>query len=214
MKHHPAPQEWMSFLYGEDSPARHAEFDAHLRACDSCRRQVEDWRATMGALDGWPLPGSKPGRSGFPRRVLRWSAAAAILLAAGFAAGRLLAPPSPDWKHLQAALRDEIEARLAVERAALAGSVQSQQEEFERSLRSAAGEYASDEANRLFTVFAKLMDEQRRADQDTYVAALKQIQGRLQSDYTTLRNDLNTVAVNADDKLQALAALTHPTDPD
>ena len=56
MNPHPTPEEWMSFLYEEDSQADHRLRTEHLRQCAECRQEVERWHHSMQALDDWQLP--------------------------------------------------------------------------------------------------------------------------------------------------------------
>src|SRR5207245_10403216 len=48
---HPSTEEWMSFLYEENSPRQRTELKAHLRSCPECCVKVAEWRAGMRALD-------------------------------------------------------------------------------------------------------------------------------------------------------------------
>ena len=218
MKNHPTPEEWMSFLYGEDPPARHAECSGHLRACPECHQRVQTWRASMVALDAWVVPqpcGQRPWR-----RPLRWAAAAAVVLALGFVLGRATSSASADSRKAQTALRSEMESRLAAVREELRHNWQLQQTELAHNIHAASTDAASDATEQLFTKLAKALDERREADHETYLAALKQIEEQRLTDYATLRTALDTVAVNADDGLSRaqeqlieLAAIARPTAP-
>jgi hypothetical protein len=196
MKTHPTPEEWMAFLYGEDSPARHTELGAHLHECADCRRHVQTWRGSMAALDTWTMPRTRQ-RSKFTAPVVRWAAAAAVVLGLGIGFGRLSSSANADLGRLAAQLRSEMDAKLATTRNAFAQTLQQQQAEFAEAVHAAAAEATNDDAEKVFTRLAQLIEERREADQQTYLAALKQIEER----YAALRQDLNTVAVNADDGL-------------
>lgn len=196
MKTHPTPQEWMAFLYGEDSPARHAELGAHLHDCADCRRQVQTWRGSMAALNSWTMPQARQ-RTLFAVPAMRWAAAAVLMLGLGIGAGRLGSSANADVGRLAAELRSEMEARLASTHEAFSQTLQQQRVQFAEAAHAAALEATSDEAEQLFARLARLVEERREADQQTYLAALKQVEER----YAALRQDLNTVAVNADDGL-------------
>lgn len=185
----------MSFLYGEDSPARHAELGAHLQSCADCRRQVQTWRGSMAALDTWAAP--KPQRRWAPAPAVRWAAAAVVVLGLGIGMGRMTSPAQPDINQLAATLRTEMETKLASAREEFGRSLQQQRTEFVEAVHAAAIDAAGEETEHLFARIAKVIDARREADQEIYLAALKQIEDR----YATLRQDLNTVAVNADDGL-------------
>ena len=193
MKTHPTPEEWMSFLYGEDSPARHAELGAHLHACATCRQQVQSWRGSMTALDAGAVPQVRRSWSAAP--VMRWAAAAVVVLSIGFGVGRMSSSANAQMNQLTAQLRSEMDAKLASTREAFAQTLQQQRAEFGEAVHSAAIEATNDEAEQLFARLAKLVEQRREVDQQTYLAALKQVDER----YAALRQDLDTVAVNADD---------------
>lgn len=215
MNTHPNSEEWMSFLYGETPPQRTGELDAHLRQCGDCRKRVAHWRMSMSALDAWSMPA--PSRS--PRRlaaVAGWAAAAAIVLSVGFAVGRISVSPSARIQQLELSLRAEMEAALAASRTELTAALEKRDAELAGKVQKVAGEAASREAEQLLAKFAGALDEQRVADQDVYVAALRNLEERRATDFANLRKDLDTLAVNADDglsrtqeQLVELASLTH-----
>lgn len=214
MKNHPSSEEWMSFLYGESAPDRHAELHAHLQQCAVCRAQVNTWRGSMSALDAWKEV--QPARRVVARPAIRWAAAAIVVLGIGFGVGRVTMAPAPDMPQMQAAFRAEMDARLGAAREEFAAALQKQQTDLTQAVQTIAADAATDEAGHLLTRFAKLMEERREADHESFAAAIKQIEEQHLSNYTNLRNDLNTVAVNTDDEISQLvemAALAKPTDP-
>src|SRR5215471_7973508 len=83
---HPEPAEWMAFLYGELDRERQKALATHLERCEPCSAQVEGWRSSMASLDQWPAPARREARRAW-EPMLKWAAAAAILLMAGFAVG-------------------------------------------------------------------------------------------------------------------------------
>ena len=215
MKTHPTPEEWMSFLYGEDAPPRHIELDAHLRDCAQCRQQVQQWRGSMSALDAWSVPQAR--RRVFARPAAQWVAAAALVLGLGFGLGRVTIGPAPDLAQVKVELRAEMDTRLTAAREDYAQVLQQQQMEFAQAVRAAAAETATEETEQLFEKYVKALEERRESDRVTYLAALKQIDERRQSDFASLRQDVTTLAVNADDgfsrtqeQLLQLAAATQP----
>jgi hypothetical protein len=206
MKHqptpeHPAPEEWMSFLYGEDAPTQHAALDAHLHVCPVCRAQVQRWRRSQEALDAWTLPA--PARQGprMPRRFLRWAAAAVVLIGVGAGLGRLTSPGAVELSRLRSGLEAELDAKLAATRSELTQILDRRQAELAQALRTAAAEAATTEASQLLARHAKLLEEQRDADHESYLAAFRQLDERRRTDVGTLREELQTVALNADDSL-------------
>lgn len=216
MNTHPKPEEWMSFLYGEDSPSRHSELDAHLRACTECRQQVQTWRGSMAALDSWETP--KAARSRVSAPLVRWAAAAVVVLGIGFAFGRITSSTTDDLHAMHAALRSEMETKLTAARAEFAQTLQQQRADLSETIHTIASETANQETRELFTKFAKVLDDERESDREAYLTALKTIEERRATDFAVLRKDLDTVAVNADDglsrtqeQLMELATLAQPT---
>lgn len=216
MNPHPNAEEWMSHLYGEDSPQRHAELAAHLRHCAVCHQQVQTWRGSMAALNTWSIaPRSR--RASFAP-ILRWAAAAVVVVGLGFGLGRATSSrPSPDLAALRASLQKELDVRLASVRVEFARDLRQQQEELAQTLSTLATQAASEEAQQLATQMARIIEAQRTADHRALLAALNQLEEQHLNRYATLREDLDTVAVNADnglsrarEQLMELATLTQP----
>jgi hypothetical protein len=215
MKNHPTSEEWMSFLYCESTPTRHAALHTHLRDCADCQRRVATWRGSMAALDAWPPP--RPGARPIARPVLRAAAVAVVVLGLGFGIGRVTDSPARDMKQFQATMRAEMDARLAAAREEFAISLRRQRAEIVQAVETLATDAAAEVSTSLLADFAKVMEERLDADHQTFTAALKHIDEQQLSSYASLRNDLDTVAVNADDEISRaqaqlieLAALTRP----
>jgi hypothetical protein len=182
---HPSPEELMEHLYGESSPTENSAMAAHLQACADCRRQTSTWRDAMKTLDGWPLPAPRARRVARP--ILRWAAAAAVLLGVGFLTGRSF---SPDAKTIQAAIRQEaavqVAAALQLQRTALADE-----------LRASVTQSMGDETRRLLTSVAEQLDDRRQSDAEVFYTALQQLDARHAQEVARLREHLSTVAVVA-----------------
>src|SRR5262249_25971264 len=84
---HPETAAWMALLYCEVSGAKRSELEHHLAECPACATQVEAWRGSMSALDAWTLP-ARPAMERPFVPVLKWAAAAALVLALGIIVGR------------------------------------------------------------------------------------------------------------------------------
>jgi hypothetical protein len=82
---HPASEAWMAYLYGELPEAGRAPLAAHLQTCPECQARTAAWRETLGSLDEYQFP---PARSA-PKlgSMLRWAAAAAVVLGLGYGFG-------------------------------------------------------------------------------------------------------------------------------
>jgi hypothetical protein len=88
---HPKPEEWVPYVFGEVTGAARRELRAHLRDCQQCREEVETWKRSLGRLDSWRLSRLRfSSELIFP--VLKFAAAAAIMLAVGISIGRATAP--------------------------------------------------------------------------------------------------------------------------
>ncbi|MBK8000909.1 MAG: zf-HC2 domain-containing protein [Verrucomicrobia bacterium] len=216
MKTHPNSEEWMSFLYGEASPERSAELDAHLRQCGECQKRVAHWRGTLAALDADRSPAITRSRRS-AARISRWAAAAALVLGIGFGAGRLTSSSSAEMARLEMAMRTEMEAKLTASRAELLASIDKRNADLAPNIKSVASEAARLEAEALLVKFARSIDEQRDAERDVFVTALRNIEERRATEFASLRKDLDTLAVNADDglsrtqeQLMELASMTQP----
>ena len=86
---HPNREQWIGFLYDDCDPTEKFELAAHLDACATCREQLNAWRRTTAALDTYKIERrAQPNWQSVP--WLRWSAAAAALLAAGIMLGASL----------------------------------------------------------------------------------------------------------------------------
>ena len=216
MKTHPNSEDWMSFLYREASPERSAELDAHLRQCGECQKRVAHWRGTLAALDADRSPEiTRSRRSAAP--ILRWAAAAALVLGIGFGAGRLTSSSPAEMARLEMAMRTEMEAKLAASRAELLAFIDKRSADLAPNIKSVASEAARLEAEALLVKFARSIDEQRDAERDVFVTALRNIEERRATEFASLRKDLDTLAVNADDglsrtqeQLMELASMTQP----
>jgi hypothetical protein len=176
----------MSFLYDEDDQQQHRALDSHCGACPECAAHLKELRNGMHALDTWKLPQPRAAATRPP--VLRWAAAAALLLAAGIGIGRLGAPNANAVRN---AMQIELESRLAAAR------LESQQS---------------------FVALLKDLDQKREAETANLLVTLKQMDARRAAEAARLRRDLDTVAVVSDARLsqtqEQLDQLTNPTQPE
>ena len=105
---HPNREQWISFLYEECDPAEQTELAAHLKTCAGCRDQLDTWRNAGAALDTYKIERrAQPNWQTVP--WLRWSAAAAVLLAAGISIGAAMQTRANPNEALISELRDRIE---------------------------------------------------------------------------------------------------------
>jgi hypothetical protein len=185
---HPLPEQWMTWLYGESTPAEKTHLETHLRSCAECQAKVKVWRASASALDSWSLPVKRPTR--WARPALKWAAAAAVVLALGFGLGRFSSPAAAQLEAARATIRQEIARQIGTAHA-----------DTQQELAEIAAAY-----------------EDKRAEENQAVsAALRQLDARWAAKYAALRRDLETVAVNTEDSLEdtqekliQLASLAQP----
>jgi hypothetical protein len=200
---HPAPPEWMAFLYGELPTAQKRDLSVHLERCGECAEHVQNWRASMESLDQWALPAARPvARQWWP--ALRWAAAAALALGFFFMLGRHTSPAAAELAALKASV-----ARL--EQSAQREGTFTPAETIE-----AAKTAANDETLRLLAEFSRLQDDQRSADRQAVNLTLQGVNLRLDK----LRTELETVALNTEsgfeqthENFTQLVSLSMPAQP-
>ncbi len=182
---HPTAEELAGYLYEELPPARSAECRRHLETCPECRQAVDGWRATMRTLDTWKVPIRRgaPGWSAMPR--LKWAVVAAVLVGSGLLVGRLSAP-APNVEQLRAALVPAIREELG--------------RELQTSLRTALAS-ANEQTDRKLDQLAGAVALAREEDQQATLSLVGSLERQRQADLAWLRRDLETVAVNADARL-------------
>src|SRR5688500_7707681 len=103
---HPAPEELVSWIYGETAGRAKRELQAHVNECVECRAQVDLWRATGEALDDLPAPVARRRWTPMPA-PLQWAAAAALFVVLGMALSRFAF--ATDEGKLRAALQTQMQ---------------------------------------------------------------------------------------------------------
>lgn len=184
---HPNRDEWVPYVFGEARPDEARRLRAHLESCAECAAEVTAWRRSLQTLDKWELP--EPARSrAVLTPVFRWALAAAIMLAAGIAIGRVTAP---DAREISARVEGSIEAMLA----------QKLQQTVSESQARLAG--ASEErAQELWNTFSEKLEIAREEDRQAMLALFEQHRLGLEEGYVNLRRDLETLALQADQEIR------------
>jgi len=189
----------MSFLYGECAPERRRELDSHLAACPTCAGQVKTWRGSINALDDWPLPARRHVRRQWAP-MLKWAAAAAVVLAAGFGLGRQTSSARAEVAALKGSIAD------------LTALVQREHSyNLSNSLSMAAT--ANTETLRLLGDYARLQQEQRAADQEVIKTAFRSFDlrlGRVHSDLLTVAENTEAGFEQTHENLAQLASYSIP----
>jgi hypothetical protein len=183
---HPPSEHWMSYLYGELSPAARREADHHLQGCAECRQRVDQWRGTMGLLDADHATLALPRRSErtvFTGTVVRWAMAASVVLLAGFIAGRTTGLSPAEVERQIAASREQITAELR------------QRHEEDLQAMAAATVAATAEQNRNFlTEFSRQFNVARSEERQDWIAALDTLNRQHAEDLAAVRSGLSALA--------------------
>jgi negative regulator of sigma E activity len=194
----------MAFLYGEVAPERKRALDQHLAECSVCTKQVSAWRSGMSALDDWKIPTTRA-TTPWALPLLKWAAAAAVVLCVGFVLGRQTSPASAELTELKASVTQ------------LADTLKRQQGEQLTNTVTLATAAANAETVRLLSGYSQLQAEQRYSDQQTIGVTLRGFETRL----NRLRTELETVALNTEngfeqthDNLTRLASYSAPVPKD
>jgi hypothetical protein len=143
---HPTQEQLIDFHCAEAAPEQAADIARHLAGCAECRVRVEAWRAVQRQLATWNLPETSrtqaaPTRSSRFRSTMRWAAAAAVLLLAGFGAARLTTPTShPDTEAWRARMARELREELRSELKQFSAGQETRQEQFQEALTRTLGE--------------------------------------------------------------------------
>lgn len=180
---HPNRDEWVPYVFGEARAGEAKRLRAHLESCAECAAEVTAWRRSLQTLDKWELP--EPVRSrAVVAPVFRWAMAAAIMLAAGIAIGRVTAP---DSKKMQ-------EQVVASAKAVLAQQLQQTVSESEARLGHASEEHAQE----LWDAFSERLANAREEDRQAMLTLSEQYRLEQEERYVNLRRDLETLALQAD----------------
>jgi anti-sigma factor RsiW len=237
---HPNHEEWMAYLYKELGRKRQTELKEHLKLCPQCQADVTTWRSVMKELDRWKLPQQHRGASK-PRWDIkwaaRWTAAAVLLIFAGYAVGRVTIAPPPDVEQLHQALETSLKSTLepAIRqnvaeqlgrdwRLALAGSYLRLKDELSDQFRRELNAYAlhtlatsNAVTNELLTELIEAINTAQAQDRRWVAAALEQTELNRLRDKSQLINGLETLAAETDNELlrtkQDLAHLLVYTQP-
>src|SRR5213593_4453365 len=187
---HPTREEWMSYLYDELTAEEHSSLAAHLAVCPDCKTRVSDWQAVRRNLDTWQLP-AKPARAPLQRPLIRWAAAAALILGIGFGAGRFATPATANAAKIRAAIEPAIRQQL--------------RQEFTQLLRDELDKAASatlaasgEQTKHWVEDYAQALETKRTEERQAIYAALNKLEEQRLADFVSLKKDVDSVAVYAD----------------
>ena len=183
---HPTREEWMSYLYDELTAEEHSSLAAHLAVCPDCKTRVSDWRTARKNLDAWQLP-ARLARVPLQRPLVRWAAAAALMIGFGFGVGRFATPATANAGKIRAAIEPEIRQQL--------------RQEFTQLLRDELDKAASatlaasgEQAKHWIEDYAQALETRRTEDNLAIYAALNKLESQRRADVVSLKKDVDTVA--------------------
>jgi hypothetical protein len=182
---HPDQQTWVDYLYGELDLNTRSLLKRHLAECETCRVQVNQWRDVQQRLSTWQLPQSTTRSSTVPAfpTLARWVAAALLLIAVGYGIGRSAGPAPGAVAALRAELRGE-----------LAELIELQMVESTAATLVAAQEQTAAAMGDLIDFY----QAERLADNRAIATAFSRLDAARAADFMSLRQDLETVALNSD----------------
>ncbi len=205
---HPSRDQWVAYLYGELDRKSEAVLTEHLGTCRECQAQVSAWRGVMAELDAWQLP-EKRARALAVWRLVRWAAAAVLLMGFGLGIGRVWAPDVE-------ALRESLEASIGEElREELAADVQASTRALQAQVRDDLYEHLCADFNDLaaqtvraasavtghyLNEFARSVEAARAEDRQAIGLVLGNLEFRRLSDRALLQNGLETLATVTEDE--------------
>ena len=196
---HPTSETWALFASDMLPAEERQSLAAHLNECGTCAAEVEQLRKTIDRLTQFDFPAQRKAR--WNRDTLRWAAAAALLLAAGFLAGRMQSDSQPLARH-RAAIESSVRASMEnawMERLR-ASETRTAQLLAEMEARLADG--AEARTGRAFADLVGEFDRALVAERQKNASALESLRQRMENDLRWLRTDLETVASHADDRLR------------
>jgi hypothetical protein len=170
---HPSDEEWMAFLYDELQAPKQAELDAHLRQCDRCKSRLTQWRTVMAELDTWQLPHDRSHPRNVSRQIrtmIRWAAAAVLLIAAGYTAGWISAGRSLDIERLRKDLA--ISLRPSLQAAVYRDVSEQMNDDWKLTLASHNTRFQE-----AFEEFKEQINQQRRIDLNEFAAKTLSVSG-------------------------------------
>jgi hypothetical protein len=215
MKNHPSQEQWMDYLYGEMKSPEKKALETHVKGCGPCREKQKEFAGTMESLDAWrvEVPEKVSLHRGVGRfqPVLKWAAAAALLVTTGFAAARF-SQPEIDVSAITAQVAEQVQSPLEQR---MEQEVAARAQEIALRAQSEAMLAMRREMEEMAAQLASLRDEDRKRMNQ----ALKAFETQWLAEYRKMREDLERVALFSDEsfrkaqqQLVQLASFSQPVD--
>jgi len=211
---HPHREEWIPYLFRETDPETKKRLAAHLNGCPECAAELHGWRMSLQRLDAWKAPAT-------PRRMLptlssglTLAAAAVLVLGLGFMGGRFFSA-SADSRPLRAGLESSLKASLIPElrqqvRQELAGEIDRQIQKSGRDFSAAlakakaeAIEGSTAETSQALQQLIAAIRSDRAEDRQAAASWIDDLRKQHDTDFVSLRKDLETVAALTDEQIRA-----------
>ena len=176
---HPNRDEWAPYVFGEASAAEARRLEGHLAGCEECAAEIAGWQRSLKMLDSWEVA-PRPRVRNIVAPVFRWAVAAAIVLAAGVAVGRMTSPTAES-------MRANVEASV---RSAVAADLERMLAQSEARLAALSEENSRE----LSQAFGGTLEAARTEDREAMVA--------LEERLVNWRRDLETLALQTDQGLR------------
>ena len=208
MKHldqkHPTDEQWMDYLYDEMPSSGRTVLEAHVSGCPPCQQKREGFRGARQSLDEWRLetPAAKHQLTMSWQPVVKWAAAAVLLVSTAFATGRI-SRPALDIEALQAQISKPIEERVRQQVAAASEQALAAAEEKLRAQLAARFKEVADKAleeaaantRKQLEELEVALEAIREHDKSMFAAALEQFEAERMAHYLKFRADLERVAM-------------------
>ena len=194
---HPSRSQWLGWLYGECTRREHARLASHFGACGECRGRVDRWRAVMRELNAGALPKSQPARTGW-LPVVKWTAAAVLVLGIGFVLGRLSRNPEREFAAWRQQLKSEWQGDFRREAARIQTGLGTSQKAAADELVNRVLDYSRKSTGQYLQEFARQYERTRQTESGLVWTRLRALEEAQTKDYSALRKDLETLAVTAE----------------
>jgi hypothetical protein len=196
----------MELLYNELSPEQKSALETHIKNCAACAQKRATFRQTAKELDAWTVVLPEKAKL-VPQwsPVIKWAAAAAVLVTTAFATGRF-SKPTFDPERIQTQITEPIQEKISRD---LNLKVQLLAE---NALQSARAQLRDDMIARFDKWYAEMSSSKEQAalalatlrEQDkTLYAAFQEIQEKWEQDYLRMRQDIEKVALFSEDSARS-----------
>src|SRR5262249_45191158 len=110
---HLSEEQWMDLLYNELSPEQKSALETHIKSCAACAQKRVTFRQTTKELDAWNVVVPEKAKL-VPQwsPVVKWAAAAAVLVTTAFATGRF-SKATLDPERIQAEIAQPIQEKIS-----------------------------------------------------------------------------------------------------